>query len=83
VTEAQNPEVSPQHLLHGAVYALEQCGVLLRDANVLYRSESYANAVVLARFAQEELGPLHKFGTNEGIRAGTVRSIGRLVGASR
>jgi AbiV family abortive infection protein len=48
--------VSPQYLLEGAVYALEQCGLLLRDANVLYRSGSYATAVALAAFAQEELG---------------------------
>jgi AbiV family abortive infection protein len=48
--------VSPQYLLEGAVYALEQCGLLLRDANVLYRNGSYASAVALARFAHEELG---------------------------
>jgi AbiV family abortive infection protein len=48
--------VTPQYLLKGAVYALEQCGLLLRDSNILYRSGSYANAVVLAAFAREELG---------------------------
>jgi len=48
--------VSPQYLLEGAVYALEQCGLLLRDANLLYRSGSYASAVALAAFAREELG---------------------------
>jgi AbiV family abortive infection protein len=48
--------VTPEYLLRGAAYALEQCGLLLRDANVLYRNGSYASAVVLARFAQEELG---------------------------
>ena len=48
--------VSPQYLLEGAAYALEQCGLLLRDANLLYRSGSYASAVALAAFAQEELG---------------------------
>jgi len=48
--------VAPQYLLQGAVYALEQCGLLLRDANILYRSGSYANTVVLAAFAREELG---------------------------
>jgi AbiV family abortive infection protein len=46
----------PQFILEGAVYALEQCGLLLRDANVLYRSGSYASAVVLTAFAREELG---------------------------
>src|SRR5262249_36966893 len=48
--------VSPRYLLEGAAYALEQCGLLLRDANLLYRSSSYASAVALAAFAQEELG---------------------------
>jgi AbiV family abortive infection protein len=48
--------VTPKYLLEGAVYALEQCGMLLRDANSLYRSASYATAVALAAFAREELG---------------------------
>jgi hypothetical protein len=33
--------VTPEYLLEGAVYALEQCGLLLGDANVLYRNGSY------------------------------------------
>jgi AbiV family abortive infection protein len=48
--------VTPQYLLQGASYALEQCGLLLRDANILYRNGSYASAVVLTAFAREELG---------------------------
>jgi AbiV family abortive infection protein len=48
--------VSPQHLFRGAVYALEQCGLLLRDANLLYRNGSYASALALAAFAREEQG---------------------------
>jgi AbiV family abortive infection protein len=48
--------VTPQYLLEGAVYSLQQCGLLLRDAKRLYQSGSYANAVVLAQFAHEELG---------------------------
>jgi AbiV family abortive infection protein len=48
--------VTPEYLLKGAAYALEQCGLLLRDANLLYRNGSYANAVVLAAFAREALG---------------------------
>jgi AbiV family abortive infection protein len=48
--------VSPEYLLEGAVYALEQCGLLLRGSNLLYRNGSYASAVALAAFAQEELG---------------------------
>jgi AbiV family abortive infection protein len=48
--------VTPQFLLEGTAYALEQCGLLLRDANILYRAGSYASSVVLTAFAQEELG---------------------------
>jgi AbiV family abortive infection protein len=48
--------VTPKYLLEGAAYALEQCGLLLRDANTLYRSGSYSSAVALALFAREELG---------------------------
>jgi AbiV family abortive infection protein len=48
--------VSLTYLREGAAYALEQSGLLLRDANVLYRNGSYASAMVLALFAQEELG---------------------------
>jgi AbiV family abortive infection protein len=48
--------VTPEFLLKGAAYALEQCGLLLRDADMLYRVGSYANAVVLTAFAREEFG---------------------------
>jgi AbiV family abortive infection protein len=48
--------VTPQFLLEGAVLALEQCGLLLHDVNVLFRGGSYASAVVLTAFAREELG---------------------------
>jgi AbiV family abortive infection protein len=48
--------VTPQYLLEGYAYALEQCGLLLRDANILYQSGSSANTVVLVAFAREELG---------------------------
>jgi AbiV family abortive infection protein len=48
--------VTPQFILQGYAYAMEQCGLLLRDANLLYRSGSYASAVVLTAFAREELG---------------------------
>ena len=48
--------VTPTYLLEGAAYALEQCGLLLRDANLLYRNDSYASAVAVALFAREELG---------------------------
>jgi AbiV family abortive infection protein len=48
--------VTATYLLQGAAYALEQCGLLLRDANLLYRNGSYPSAVALALFAREELG---------------------------
>jgi len=50
-----SPPVNQQYLLEGAVYALEQCGLLLRDANLLYQNRSYATAVALAAIAREEL----------------------------
>jgi AbiV family abortive infection protein len=48
--------VSPQTLLEGAAYALEQAGLLLRDAIKLYKAGAYPSAVVLATFGWEELG---------------------------
>jgi len=48
--------VSPKFLLEGGTYALEQAGLLLRDATLLYDSGSHATSVVLAALAQEELG---------------------------
>lgn len=48
--------VTPESFVRGYAYALEQCGLLLRDANVLYRSGSYASTVILTAFAVEELG---------------------------
>ena len=48
--------VTPDYLLKGAVYSLEQCGVLLCDADLLYRRGAYASCVVLAAFAREALG---------------------------
>lgn len=48
--------VTPQYLLEGALYALEQCGILLHDAITLYHDGAYPSAIVLAAFAREELG---------------------------
>jgi len=48
--------VTPDYLLKGAAYALEQSGLLLHDANALYRCNRYASAVVMAEFAREALG---------------------------
>ena len=51
-----NQSVTPQYLLQGACYALEQCGILLDAATTLFEAESYATSIVLAAFAREELG---------------------------
>lgn len=48
--------VTAEFLVKGAMYALEQCGLLLHDARRLYEAGSYATTVVLAAFAREELG---------------------------
>ena len=48
--------VTAQFILVGSIYALEQCGILLRDAVVLYNNKAYSSAVVLAVFAREESG---------------------------
>jgi hypothetical protein len=46
--------VMPEYLLRGAALALEQCGLLLGDANCLFKNRTYASAVVIATFAREE-----------------------------
>jgi len=48
--------ITAQSLLHGAVYSLEHCGLLLGDAKLLYENGSYATALSVAAFAREELG---------------------------
>jgi len=48
--------VTPEFLMEGAHYALEQCGRLLHNSITLYQNESYASATVLAALAREELG---------------------------
>jgi len=48
--------LTPQDLLYGIVYTLEQCGLLLWDARMLYENGAYASAIGLAAFAWEELG---------------------------
>jgi AbiV family abortive infection protein len=48
--------VTPRYLLEGALYALQQCGLLLRDAGLLYEKNSYASAVLLTLLARESLG---------------------------
>jgi len=53
----RKPEAATSdYLLRGTVFALEQCGLLLRDARILCEARSYASAVVLTAFAREDLG---------------------------
>lgn len=49
-------QLTAQSLLRGAVYSLEQCGLLLGDAKLLYENGSYATALAVAAFAREDLG---------------------------
>jgi AbiV family abortive infection protein len=56
MTRKPEAAVTADYLLRGTVFALEQCGLLLRDARILCEAGSYASAVVLAAFAREELG---------------------------
>ena len=51
--------VQSELFLRGAWYAVEQSGVLLKDAITLHSSESYASAVVLALLSREEFGRGH------------------------
>ena len=48
--------LTPQDLLYGILYTLEQCGLLLRDACTLHESGAYPSALGLAALAREELG---------------------------
>jgi AbiV family abortive infection protein len=48
--------VTAQHLLEGAAYSLEQCGCLLRSAQVLHQSGDHATGKALALLAFEKLG---------------------------
>jgi AbiV family abortive infection protein len=56
MTRKPEAAATSDYLLRGTVFALEQCGLLLRDARILCEAGSYASAVVLAAFAREELG---------------------------
>jgi AbiV family abortive infection protein len=56
MTRKPEVAVTADYLLRGTVFALEQCGLLLRDARILCEAGSYASAVALTAFAREELG---------------------------
>src|SRR5262245_7501030 len=47
---------TPQFLLEGAVYALQNSGDQMRDAVLLFNQGSYPNSIVLAMIGREELG---------------------------
>jgi AbiV family abortive infection protein len=49
-------DVSSAVLLKGAWFALEQCGILLQQAMLLYRAKAYSCAAALAMIGREELG---------------------------
>ncbi len=48
--------VTTRYLVQGAWYALEQAGLLLRDAVLLYQQKRFPGAVGLALLSREELG---------------------------
>ncbi len=48
--------IAPDVLLKGAWFSMEQSGLLLRDAVILYEAKSYASAAGLALLAREETG---------------------------
>jgi AbiV family abortive infection protein len=48
--------LSADELLYGAMYAMEQAGLLLHDAVGLYEGGRYSSAIALAVFAREEIG---------------------------
>jgi AbiV family abortive infection protein len=74
--------VATRFILEGSEYALEQCGLLLRDANVLYQSGSYASAVVLTAFAREELALLWQIYSRRFLLPIHFRQCGHRFGGS-
>jgi len=48
--------LTAEDLLRGAVYALEQAGFLLHDAETLYKAGRYSSALALSVFCVEEMG---------------------------
>lgn len=48
--------ITREHLARGYILALEQCGLLLKDACALYERRSFATTMVLTAFAWKELG---------------------------
>ncbi len=75
--------VTAEVLLKGALYALEQSGILLQDALLLYGSKAYSSAVALAMIGREELGKyrmlLEQWRKAEGI--GILPDVGAIQAA--
>jgi AbiV family abortive infection protein len=67
-------DVAASVLLKGAWYALEQCGILLRDASVLYNEKAYPSAVALAMIGREELGK-YRMLLEEWRKAGSTKKL--------
>ncbi len=45
-----------RHIIEGAFYAMEQAGLLLNDAAILYAQRQWPSSLVLSVFSLEELG---------------------------
>ncbi len=74
--------VTEEFLVRGYALALEQCGLLLRDAVHLYHNGSYATAVVLAAFGREELGRSKiLLGMWRRVRGGTAVAVEEIDAA--
>jgi hypothetical protein len=68
--------VTAQFLLEGSVYALEQCGLLLRDATALYKAGSYASSIIMAGLASESLDKAVRL---RGLRERVLRGGGLVL----
>lgn len=56
MTANSSTAVAPDLLLQGSFFAMEQAGLLLRDAHLLYRNRRWPSALALAVLCIEELG---------------------------
>jgi hypothetical protein len=68
--------VTAQFLLEGSVYALEQCGLLLRDATALFKAGSFASSILMAGLARESLD---KAGRLRGLRERVLHGRGLVL----
>jgi len=84
MSRPDSPIVAPEHLLRGALFALEQCGQLLTDAVVLAEAGRYPTARGLALLAREEQGRhkllLERWRLSLGGASITVEGVRKLCG---